>query len=293
MEPPIIFEHGYHTRTAKSESKPEVDSTQADVAADDQGRVAPLEHAGADRRPSVSRTIVDLSSPVSWGLGAPSSVDVDAWPESLGVRSRRTPSYRLTSIALRLIDVALSIVALALLFPLLLAVALVIKLDSRGPVLFMQDRVGYNGTSFRMFKFRSMTVGAELLQAELWSDNERDGPVFKIKNDPRVTRIGRLLRHYSIDELPQLLNVLIGDMSLVGPRPALPMEVAMYTPYQILRLGSLPGITGLWQISGRANLSFDQSIDLDLEYIRTRSVRVYLSILLKTIPMVIKGDGAY
>jgi len=289
MEPPIIFEHGYHGHPAKSASKPEVDSTPVEVATDDQPRIPSPELAGADRRPSVSRTIVDVAGPITWGSGTSTS----SWSESQSVPSNRSRSSRLVSIALRSIDVVLSVFALVLLFPLLLVVATVIKLDSRGPVLFLQDRVGFNGTSFRMFKFRSMAVGAELLQAELWADNERDGPVFKIKNDPRVTRVGRLLRHYSIDELPQLLNVLIGDMSLVGPRPALPLEVAMYTPHQMRRLGTLPGITGLWQISGRANLSFEQSVELDLEYIRTRSVKVYLSILSRTIPIVVKGDGAY
>lgn len=193
----------------------------------------------------------------------------------------------------RTIDITLSTFALLLLFPLLLAVAVVIKLDSRGPILFMQERVGIHAGSFRMFKFRTMTVNAELQQAELWSDNEREGPVFKIKNDPRITRVGRFLRRYSIDEIPQLLNVLKGDMGLVGPRPALPMEVAMYTPHQMLRLGVIPGITGLWQISGRANLTFDQSVELDLVYIRKRSIRFNLMILMKTLPIVIRADGAY
>jgi lipopolysaccharide/colanic/teichoic acid biosynthesis glycosyltransferase len=193
----------------------------------------------------------------------------------------------------RALDVLISAFCLLFFLPLFLFVAVAIKLDSPGSIFFYQERVGYCGASFRLYKFRSMVPDAELRQAELWADNERDGPVFKIKNDPRVTRVGHILRKYSIDELPQLFNVLKGDMSLVGPRPALPFEVAMYSPKQRQRLSAIPGITGLWQISGRADVSFEQSIELDLQYIRTQSIRLNLRIILLTIPKVLRGDGAY
>lgn len=232
----------------------------------------------------------------------PSRLDVSRDPET---RSASTADIvelldvapccqdKLTCQVQRIIDVVLSAVGLLFFLPLTLLIAVAIKLDSRGPVLYMQRRVGYCGVPFPLFKFRSMTVGAELRQAELWADNEREGPVFKIRHDPRVTRVGRFLRRFSIDEVPQLLNVLRGEMSLVGPRPALPLEVAMYTPRQMQRLCVTPGLTGLWQISGRANLNFDQSVDLDLRYIRTRSIGLNLWILLRTIPAVIRGEGAY
>jgi len=270
MEPPIIFEHGYHV----------------DTPTDCEAIGMPIE------RPS--RPLAELREPADALLTTRSRSALPSITDrAIDAHLRNVAAHRLTSTAQRVVDVAVSAVALFLLFPLLAIVSLLIKLDSRGPILFYQERIGHNGNPFRMFKFRSMVTGAELQQADLWSENEREGPVFKIKNDPRVTRTGRWLRHYSIDEIPQLVNVLRGDMSLVGPRPALPLEVAMYTPYQMRRLDVVPGITGLWQISGRANLSFDQSVELDLQYIRTRTIALNLRILLKTIPVVVKGDGAY
>ncbi len=193
----------------------------------------------------------------------------------------------------RALDVSVSLVALLLLLPLLALIALLIRLDSPGPVLFVQTRVGKHGREFPVFKFRSMFTDAEARLHSVLADNERTGPVFKMKQDPRVTRVGRPLRRCSLDELPQLLNVLRGEMSLVGPRPALPREVALYTPLQRGRLSVTPGLTGLWQVSGRATLSFEQSVALDLEYVRRQSVGLNVVLILKTVPAVLTGHGAY
>ncbi len=193
----------------------------------------------------------------------------------------------------RTLDVLVAAAALLLLLPLLLLIALLIRLDSPGPILFVQTRVGKHGHPFPVFKFRSMFTNAEDRLHTVLAANERTGPVFKMKQDPRVTRIGRPLRRCSLDEVPQLLNVLRGEMSLVGPRPALPREVALYTPEQSVRLSVTPGVTGLWQVSGRASLSFERSIELDLEYVRRQSLGLNVSLLLRTIPAVLTGHGAY
>ena len=193
----------------------------------------------------------------------------------------------------RALDVSISFFALLLLLPLLAVVALLIRFDSPGPILFVQKRVGKDGKEFHVFKFRSMFMDAEDRLASVLNANERSGPVFKMRFDPRVTRVGRPLRRYSLDEVPQLLNVLRGEMSLVGPRPALPREVALYTPEQRARLSVTPGLTGLWQVSGRATLSFEQSVALDLEYVRRQSVGLNVVLILKTIPAVLTGHGAY
>ena len=193
----------------------------------------------------------------------------------------------------RALDIVFSFAALLLLLPLLALIAFLIRLDSPGPVLFIQKRVGKDGQEFPVFKFRSMFLNAEDRLASLQSANERSGPVFKMRHDPRVTRAGRSLRRCSLDEVPQLLNILRGEMSLVGPRPALPREVALYTPEQRGRLSVTPGLTGLWQVSGRATLSFEQSVALDLEYVRRQSVGLNVVLILKTIPAVVTGCGAY
>ena len=195
--------------------------------------------------------------------------------------------------AQRVLDVLLCSVLLLLLWPLFGVIALLIRLDSPGPVLFKQTRVGLNGDEFPFYKFRSMIADAEARRHLLEAQNERSGPVFKMKNDPRITRVGRVLRKFSLDELPQLINVLKGEMSLVGPRPALPAETAKYTPRQRQRLLTLPGVTGLWQVSGRASLSFEHSIELDLLYVERQSVGLYFRILLLTIPAVLRAEGAY
>ncbi|MDQ2687635.1 MAG: sugar transferase [Armatimonadota bacterium] len=208
-------------------------------------------------------------------------------------KSENVHSLRTSSRVLRALDVALSAVLILLLLPLFVLIALAIRLDSAGPVLFTQKRVGRDGREFDFFKFRSMITNAEARRHALEAQNERTGPVFKMRRDPRITRVGRWLRRSSLDELPQLFNVLRGDMSLVGPRPALPHEVAQYTAPQRVRLSVTPGLTGLWQVSGRSDLSFERSLELDLFYIQHQSPGLYFRILLMTLPAIITGRGAY
>jgi exopolysaccharide biosynthesis polyprenyl glycosylphosphotransferase len=191
------------------------------------------------------------------------------------------------------VDILVSATALLALSPLLIGTAIAIKLDSKGPVFFKQERVGLNRRRFRMIKFRSMVTNAEELRAKLEKFNEVQGAMFKMAQDPRVTRVGRIIRKYSIDELPQLINVLSGEMSLVGPRPALPQEVSQYSWNQRRRLSVKPGLTGLSQVSGRSSLSFKETVDLDLYYIDQWSIALVFKILLNTIPAVLKGRGAY
>ncbi len=195
--------------------------------------------------------------------------------------------------AKRLFDVVVASTVLALLSPLFALIALVIKMTSPGPVFFRQERVGRYGEPFDMLKFRSMVVNAEELLAELQLDNEGAGPLFKMKSDPRVTSIGRFIRQNSLDELPQLLNVLRNEMSLVGPRPALRAEMADWEPALYARLDVKPGITGMWQVSGRSGTTFAEYTRLDLYYVHNWSMLVDLSIMLRTIPAVLRSDGAY
>jgi exopolysaccharide biosynthesis polyprenyl glycosylphosphotransferase len=192
----------------------------------------------------------------------------------------------------QLIDTAVAACALVLLVPLLAFVAIAVKLTSRGPVFFRQERVGLHGRTFHMLKFRSMVADAEALKAALASRNERNGPVFKIARDPRITPLGRFLRKYSIDELPQLLNVLRGDMSLVGPRPAVPAEVARYEGWQRRRLSVRPGLTCVWQVSGRDQVSFGTWMLLDMRYIDHWSLWADVRLLFRTVPVVLLGRGA-
>jgi exopolysaccharide biosynthesis polyprenyl glycosylphosphotransferase len=193
----------------------------------------------------------------------------------------------------RLLDVVLASLGLLGSLPLWLVVVLAIRLDSPGPAIFVQERVGRHGRRFRFHKFRSMFVDAEQRLADVLAGNEIDGPVFKIRNDPRVTKVGAFLRRTSLDELPQLINVLKGDMSLVGPRPPLPREVEQYRPSDIIRLSVKPGLTCLWQISGRSNVSFDQWMEYDREYIRNMSLWLDLGILVRTVGAVLTMRGAY
>jgi len=193
----------------------------------------------------------------------------------------------------RTLDVVLAGVGLVLFAPLWGLVALAIRLDSPGPILFRQERVGRGGAPFVLLKFRSMREDADRVVQELLALNEAKGPIFKIRNDPRMTRVGRFLRRWSVDELPQLWNVLRGDMSIVGPRPPLPREVAQYEPWQLRRLEAAPGLTGLWQVSGRSELSFDEMVMLDLYYIENWSLALDLRILLRTLPAVCRGGGAF
>ncbi|PJE29216.1 polymer biosynthesis protein, WecB/TagA/CpsF family [Pseudooceanicola antarcticus] len=195
--------------------------------------------------------------------------------------------------ARRVFDVTVSAAALIILAPILLLTALAIRLESGGPVLFRQTRVGKDGTPFTMLKFRSMYPDAEARRAALLATSDREGICFKSRNDPRITRVGRILRRLSIDELAQILNVLKGDMSIVGPRPALPEEVAAYPERAMGRLEVKPGLTGLWQVSGRAEIGFDKMIDMDLAYIRSRSLLLDTLLLALTARAVIGGRGAY
>ncbi|HBY99304.1 MAG TPA: undecaprenyl-phosphate glucose phosphotransferase [Chloroflexi bacterium] len=193
----------------------------------------------------------------------------------------------------RVADITFSGMMLVLVGPLMLLIALAIKLDSPGPVLFRQTRVGRGGRLFTLYKFRSMRTGAESEVAHLSTYNEADGPLFKMRNDPRVTRVGRILRKLSLDELPQFYNVLRGEMSLVGPRPALPSEVAQYEDWHRKRLDVAPGLTGLWQTSGRSDVTFDEMCLMDIYYAEQWSPMLDATIVLKTIPTVLFGRGAY
>ncbi|SDS41451.1 sugar transferase [Opitutus sp. GAS368] len=194
----------------------------------------------------------------------------------------------------RAFDAAASCAALVLISPLWALIALLIKLEDGGPVIFAQTRVGKHGREFKMYKFRSMRPDAEQRLRELLAKNQhRDGVTFKIKDDPRITRVGRWLRKFSFDELPQFYNVLIGDMSIVGPRPPVPREVALYSLADRRRLAIKPGITCIWQISGRAQIDFHGQVELDVRYIETRTFWSDLRIILKTVPAVLSGTGAY
>lgn len=193
----------------------------------------------------------------------------------------------------RALDLTITLALSPFLLIVAVPLALLIKLDSPGPIFFKQKRVGKWGSSFDCYKFRSMYIDAEERKAELMDQNEADGIVFKMKRDPRVTRVGRVIRKLSLDELPQFINVFKGEMSLVGPRPPVPKEVELYEFDYLRRLDVVPGITGLQQVSGRSDLEFTRWIELDLEYIEKQSLWKDIEILLKTIPAVITGKGAY
>ena len=194
----------------------------------------------------------------------------------------------------RFVDILFSMAALIFLSPLFLILAILIKVTSPGPVFFVQVRVGRFGRHFYFYKFRSMYMDAEQRKAELLSKNQsRDGVIFKMKDDPRITPIGKILRKTSMDELPQFLNVLFGDMSLVGPRPPVPSEVMQYSLEERKRLNVQPGLTCLWQVSGRSEIPFKEQVSLDKQYIGSRSLKLDLLILLRTIPAILSGRGAY
>jgi exopolysaccharide biosynthesis polyprenyl glycosylphosphotransferase len=193
----------------------------------------------------------------------------------------------------RALDIVVAVVVLIALAPLMAIIAVCIRLDSPGPVIFRQIRCGKNGRLFVFLKFRGMIDSAESLKQQLAEQNEADGPLFKIRNDPRLTRVGRLLRRTSLDELPQLWNVLRGDMSLVGPRPPVPSEVAQYETWQQGRLLVPGGLSGLWQVSGRSELGFTEMVKLDLDYIERWSLWLDLTILARTAAAVLTSRGAY
>lgn len=207
--------------------------------------------------------------------------------------SRRRGRWSYARTLKRAIDVAIALIVLTGTLPLLLAIALAIRLESKGPVIFIQDRVGLGGRRFHFYKFRSMSPDAEARRQALLSLNEVSGPVFKIRSDPRITRVGRFLRRTSLDELPQLVNVLRGEMSIVGPRPPRPGEVEQYQPADMIRLTVKPGLTCWWQIRGRSDLDFETWMALDREYVEDVCLLTDLRILAGTVGAVLSGRGAY
>jgi exopolysaccharide biosynthesis polyprenyl glycosylphosphotransferase len=210
--------------------------------------------------------------------------------DTVPVRARRSPAERA---AKRLLDVVASATLLVVLSPLLAAIALAVRLDDGGPVLYRWRVVGRDGRPFTGYKFRSMVTDADELKAALEAANEMSGPVFKMRGDPRITRVGRILRRYSLDELPQLWSVLVGEMSLVGPRPPLQSEYARFSERQRAKLAVKPGITCLWQVAGRNEITdFEDWLRLDLEYIERWSLGLDLQILVRTVPAVLSGRGA-
>ena len=197
------------------------------------------------------------------------------------------------SVTKRLIDIVGSLFGIILLSPLFLIVAILIKLeDPKGKVFFAQERNGRYPKTFKMYKFRSMVHNAEDLLKDLMDRNEQTGPVFKINDDPRITKVGKFIRRTSIDELPQLFNVLKGDMSLVGPRPPIPHEVDQYNSYQMQRLAVKPGLTCIWQVSGRNNIGFDEWVEMDIEYIKTRNLWLDIKLIFKTVGVLFGDDNA-
>lgn len=229
-------------------------------------------------------------SPMAGGTATEPATPAGSRPLPAGPRP---VALRSQSPAKRVLDVVASLILLVLVAPVIGVLAIVVMLDSRGGPFFVQTRVGHGGRHFQFVKLRTMVKDAEARLGELATLNEAQPPLFKIKRDPRVTRVGAFLRRSSLDELPQLWNVLRGDMSLVGPRPSLPREVATYTREQMRRLSVIPGMTGLWQVSGRSDVDFDHAIALDLTYIDTWSMALDLSLLLKTVLVVVRPRGAY
>ncbi|AIY82326.1 exopolysaccharide biosynthesis polyprenyl glycosylphosphotransferase family protein [Clostridium baratii str. Sullivan] len=192
----------------------------------------------------------------------------------------------------RLIDIIGAFLGLVVLSPIILIISILIKLDSNGPILFSQDRVGKDKKVFKMYKFRSMVVNAEELKARLKEQNEMSGPMFKMKEDPRVTKIGKFIRKTSIDELPQLINVIKGEMSLVGPRPSLPKEVEQFEPWMMERFQVKPGLTCYWQVYGRNDIDFEDWMKLDIKYVRKRNIFIDLKLIFKTVFVLFGDDSA-
>lgn len=208
---------------------------------------------------------------------------------SLEVKMLREDNRVVYSFSKRLLDIFLSLIGLIIASPFMLIVAILIKLESKGPIIFAQKRVGLYGKEFNMLKFRSMVQNAEELKEKLQKQNEMSGPMFKMKEDPRVTKVGRFIRKTSIDELPQLINVLKGEMSLVGPRPSLPKEVANFEDWMLERLNVKPGLTCYWQVSGRNNIDFEDWMKLDIKYVKERSLGLDIKLIFKTF-FVLFGD---
>ena len=235
--------------------------------------------------PTVRKELIrKISGTIKPSLFSRGRIKVAAW-ESM---------VKLSYLMKRMLDITVSVAAIVALSPIFIITALAIPLEDPGPVFYFQTRVGRNGKHFKFYKFRSMVMNADKIKAQLAGQNESAaGVIFKMKKDPRVTKTGRIIRKFSIDELPQLINVLKGDMSLVGPRPPLPKEVAEYTLEQRKRLHVIPGITCLWQVSGRSDIPFTDQVRLDLQYIQSAGIINDIRLLLKTIPAVLSGRGAY
>lgn len=209
--------------------------------------------------------------------------------EIIEIKRKESAVYNISK---RTLDIIASTLGLIILSPILLVVAILIKLESKGPAIFSQKRIGLNKKEFEMYKFRSMVQNAEELKEKLAKENEMSGPMFKMKNDPRVTKVGRFIRKTSIDELPQLINVLKGEMSLVGPRPSLPKEVSKFEPWMLKRLSVKPGLTCYWQVSGRSNIDFENWMKLDLQYVNDRSFWLDLKLILKTATVLLGDENA-
>ncbi len=206
----------------------------------------------------------------------------------------QTTERKFKTLVKRILDVTCTSLAVLVLLPIFLICALIVKCsDPKGPIIFKQTRVGKNGKLFTMYKFRSMYADAEERKKELEKFNETSGPTFKMKNDPRIYPLGRILRKFSLDELPQLFNILKGDMSIVGPRPPIPAETIHYTAWHNMRLAVTPGLTCLWQVSGRSNINFEDWMRLDNQYIRTHNTKTDLQLITKTFKVVLKGEGSY
>jgi len=243
--------------------------------------------------PHRARWFVDAArfQPASRAVGRVTQIDLDRRTTTVVVPQRS--SHRIHHLLKRSFDVVASTLGLIVLSPLLLLIAMTVAATSPGGAFFVQRRVGLNGKPFPMIKFRSMVADADQRVDALLHANEGSGPLFKLRSDPRVTPVGRFLRRASMDELPQLVNVILGHMSLVGPRPALEREVVQYSPHEGRRLYVKPGITGLWQVSGRSNLSWEDSVRLDLLYVDHWTLRADLKILARTIATLVKSEGAY
>ena len=213
--------------------------------------------------------------------------------KQLGFENESSMEFSLYEIIKRLIDIICSFLGLLVLSPLFIIIAIIIKTTSKGTVFFSQKRVGKNGKEFEMYKFRSMVVNAEELKEKLAAQNEMSGPMFKMKDDPRVTKVGKFIRKTSIDELPQLWNVLKGDMSLVGPRPSLPKEVAQFEDWMHKRLEVKPGLTCYWQVSGRNNIDFEEWMKLDIKYVDERSTWIDIKLIFKTVGVLFGDKNAH
>lgn len=211
----------------------------------------------------------------------------------LGVENESTRGFSFYEVIKRVIDVVCSFVGVLVLSPLFIIIAIIIKFTSKGPVFFSQKRVGRDGKEFKMYKFRSMVVNAEELKEKLVAQNEMSGPMFKMKDDPRVTKVGKFIRKTSIDELPQLWNVLKGDMSLVGPRPSLPKEVAQFEDWMYRRLEVKPGLTCYWQVSGRNNIDFEDWMKLDIKYVDERNLWIDIRLIFKTVGVLFGDKNAH